>query len=316
MPETQLYQVLSDSLNSKERTAKVYAASIRRIHREVYKKELDDMSLKFIPKAKTLNYLKKIVNLTRRKNGATALLMGLKAVKGSEKWMEKYRKVMMAADKDYQSFLVSGKRRRPFDNAEAAWKTITELYKKVGREIEARRLWELGEGVNPSEYKILMAWIYLKWLSTMSPRRLEYSDTKMVTKKEYDEDTDGNFIVMGKRKWYWKIHRYKTVERYGPQILPIPGPLKVALNKIKPIANAKNHNGYIFLNNKFRKLSKSQFSSFVKWIFLKYVGKPWTQNTVRSIKISSVWKPGTENPITLAREMGHNVQTAVLHYRQ
>ena len=115
---------------------------------------------------------------------------------------------------------------------------------------------------------------------------------------------------------FWHIHHYKTVERYGPQILPIPGPLKVALNKIRPIAEAKNNNGFIFLNNKFRKLSKSQFSSFVKWVFLKYVGKPWTQNTIRSIKISSVWKPGTENPITLAREMGHNVQTAVLHYKQ
>ena len=84
MSKTQLYKVLSESLNSKERTAKVYAASIRRIHREVFKKELDDMSLKFIPKTKTLNFLKKIVNLTRRKNAATALLMGLKAVNGTE----------------------------------------------------------------------------------------------------------------------------------------------------------------------------------------------------------------------------------------
>ena len=186
MSKTQLYKVLSESLNSKERTAKVYAASIRRIHREVFKKELDDMSLKFIPKTKTLNFLKKIVNLTRRKNAATALLMGLKAVNGTEKWMEKYRKIMMDADKDYQNFLVSGKRKRPFENAEAAWNTIIELHKKVGREIDARRLWELGESVSPSEYKILMAWIYLKWLSTMSPRRLEYSDTKLVTKEEYE----------------------------------------------------------------------------------------------------------------------------------
>ena len=121
---------------------------------------------------------------------------------------------------------------------------------------------------------------------------------------------------MGKRKWYWHIHRYKTVERYGPQVLPIPGPLKVALNKIRPIAAAKNDKGFIFLNNKFRPLSKSQFSTFVKWLFQKYAGKPWTQNTIRSIKVSSVWKPGTENPLTLAREMGHNVQTAVLFYKQ
>ena len=57
----------------------------------------------------------------------------------------------------------------------------------MGKEIDARRLWELGESVNPSEYKILMAWVYLKWISTMAPRRLEYSNTQMVTKQEYEE---------------------------------------------------------------------------------------------------------------------------------
>ena len=60
MPKTELYQVISRSLNSKERTAKVYAATIRRIHREVYNTELDDLFMKFIEKAKTFNYVKKI----------------------------------------------------------------------------------------------------------------------------------------------------------------------------------------------------------------------------------------------------------------
>ena len=115
----------------------------------------------------------------------------------------------------------------------------------MGKEIDGRRLWELGERVSPAEYRVLMAWIYLKWISTMAPRRLEYSNTQMVTKKEYEEsDKSGNYIVMGKRKWYWHIHRYKTVERYGPQVLPVPGPLKVAINKIRPIAQAKNDNIY------------------------------------------------------------------------
>ena len=114
MPKSELYQIISKSLNSKERTAKVYAATIKRIHREVYKTELDDLFMNFIDKAKTYNYVKKIVNLTRRKNAATAMLIGLKTVERSENMQEKYRKVMMAADKDYQQFLVSGKRKRPF----------------------------------------------------------------------------------------------------------------------------------------------------------------------------------------------------------
>ena len=88
------------------------------------------------------------------------------------------------------------------------------------------------------------------------------------------------------------------------------------MNKLRPIINAKNDKGYIFQNNKFRQLSRSQFSTFVSWVFRKYADKKWTQNTIRSIKVSSVWKPGTENPIKLAEDMGHSVETALLHYKQ
>ena len=66
--------------------------------------------MKFIEKAKTFNYVKKIVNLTRRKNAATAMLIGLKTVDGSEKMQEKYRKVMMAVKITKRSwFQASGK---------------------------------------------------------------------------------------------------------------------------------------------------------------------------------------------------------------
>ena len=223
----------------------------------------------------------------------------------------------MGADSDYQKFLVSGKRRRPFDNAEEAWKAIVGLHKKVAKEIDARSLWDLGSRVTSKEYRVLNAWVYLKWLAALPPRRLEYAETRLVTKKEYEaSDKTDNYVVMGARKWVWAIHRYKTVDKYGPQKFTVPGPLKAALNKIKPIVFAKSDKGFIFLNNKFKPLSRSQFSAFVKWTFKKYHGKNWTQNTIRSIKVSSVWAPAIEDPLKLAREMGHDVTTAVLHYRQ
>ena len=305
----ELFRVIVNALNSKERTAKVYAASIRRIHREVYKKELEDPEFKFLRQRKTYNYVLKTVNLTRRKNAATAVLMGLKATKAPIKLMEKFRTIMMEADRDYQSFLVSGKRKRPFENAEKAWELVTSLHKKVSQEIVARRLWDVGTRVTPTENRVLQAWLYLKWLAAMPPRRLEYANTRLVTRSEYDaSDKTNNYIVMGKRKWTWNLHRYKTYDRYGVQILPVPGSL-AALNRF----DDKSH---IFLNNKFSKLSPSQFSTFVKWVFKKYAGKPWTQNTIRSIKVSSVWAPSVENPLKLATQMGHDIKTAILHYKK
>ena len=315
--KTELYRVLVAGNNNKERTAKVYAATLRRIHKQVYKKELDDEDMPFLRTAKVHNFVKKIVNLTRRKNASTAVVQGLKATKGPEKTIAKFREIMMQSDKDYQAFLVSGKRKRPFKNAEAAWKEVIGLHKKVAKEIEATRLWDLGSRVTPGEYRVLNAWVLLKWLAALPPRRLEYAETQLVTKKEYEaSDKTGNYIVMGARKWVWAIHKYKTIDKYGPQKFTVPGPLKAALNKIKPIILSKSDKGFIFLTNKFKPMSRSQFSSFVKWIFKRYQGKSWTMNTIRSIKVSSVWTPSMEDPLKLATEMGHDVTTALLHYRQ
>ena len=314
---TKLFEVLVEALNSKERTAKVYSATIRRVHREVYGKELDNTNLKFIKSVKTYNYVKKIVNLTRRKNAATALLMGSKAIEAPGSVQERYRKVMLDADEAYRQFLLSGKRKRNFVNAEQSWKLITGLHKKPHKEIEARSLWSVGSRVTPAEYRTIMAWIYLKFLSTgVAPRRLEYTDMRLISKKDFEalEEKKDNYIVMGKRSWKIHFFLFKTVGKFGPQVLTVPGPLKAALNKIKPIAFAKNSKGFIFLTGRWKRMSRSQFSALVKWIFKTYAKKSWTQNTVRSIKISSVFTG--ENPLKLARDMAHGIETAALHYRQ
>ena len=162
-----LWQVITEALGSKERSAKVYASTIRRIHRQVYKKELESTNLEFLKAAKALNFVKKIVNLTQKKNAASSIVMGLKAIKAPEKTIAKFRKILMDSDKDYQKFLTSGKRKRPFANAEKTWKQVIDLHKKVGKEIEARNLWSVGGHATGAEYKILMAWIYFKFISTM-----------------------------------------------------------------------------------------------------------------------------------------------------
>ena len=181
---SELFRVIVAALGRKERTAKVYAATIRRIHREIYKKELEDKTFAFLRLRKTYNYVSK-VNLTRRKNAATAILVGLQATKAGDKVVEKFRKIMMDSDRDYQNFLTSGQRKRPFADAENAWKLVAELHKKANQEINARRLWDVGSHVSSDEYRVLMAWVYLKWISAMPPRRLEYSNTRLVTPAEY-----------------------------------------------------------------------------------------------------------------------------------
>ena len=111
-----------------------------------------------------------------------------------------------------------------------------------------------------------------------------------------------------------RLFSFKTKESFGPQVIPVPGPLKAAFNKMKHIIFAKNAKGFIFLTTRWKGMSHSQFSAFVKWVFKTYANKPWSQNTIRSIKVSSVWSPKV-NPIKLAQDMGHSLSTAALHYK-
>ena len=64
-------------------------------------------------------------------------------------------------------------------------------------------------------------------------------------------------------------------------------------------------------------MTRDSFSKFVKHIFKTYMGKDWTQNVIRSIKVSSVWKDSikTIEAIQLAESMAHDVRTAMKHYR-
>ncbi len=65
--DPKLFTVIVDALGNKERSAKVYA-QIKRVFRQVYKKDLTDPKLAFLRSTKTVNFVKKIVNLTARKN--------------------------------------------------------------------------------------------------------------------------------------------------------------------------------------------------------------------------------------------------------
>ena len=81
------------------------------------------------------------------------------------------------------------------------------------------------------------------------------------------------------------------------------------------IVFGKHAKGFLFLTKRWKPMSHAQFSLFVKWVFQTYANKNWSQNTIRSIKVSSTWSPGV-NPIKLAEEMGHSLKTAVLHYKK
>ena len=146
----------------------------------------------------------------------------------------------------------------------------------------------------------------------MPVRRLEYNQIRFVNTEPSER---GNYIITYKNKpWVWSIGQYKTVKRFGKQVFPIPAGLKKILTSI---VKAKSNDEYIFMNSRWKMMTRDSFSKFVKNIFKTYMGKNWTQNTIRSIKVSSVWKDSikTIEALQLAESMAHDVRTAIEHYR-
>jgi len=306
-----LTKKLEEALKVKHATARVYASSIRQLA-TLLKIEYKDDDIQWLTKRKVVNYLNNIVNLTRRKNLASGAVSGLKLL-GNQKIISDYREILMQADKDHKSFLMSGKRKKRFKNADKQWTMIRKLWKKVSAIVNAKRLWSKGESVTGSEYRLIIQLVYLKFLADMPVRRLEYAETKFTTQP----DKVSNLIITGKGPWRWRLSNYKTFKNFGTQEYKLTPGLKKILQKVKPIAKAKNNDGFIFLNTRWEPMSRGTFSTFVIKTLKTYTGKKWSQNTIRAIKVSSVWKDSikTIEALKVSEEMAHDPRTALVYYR-
>ena len=310
-----LIDTFEDKLKVKRSTARVYASQLVTLARNM-KIPFDLKDLVWLKKAKVLRHVGNVNNLTRRKNTASAIIAGLKVV-GEKKVIEEYREILMQADKDHTAFLVSGKRKRPYVDADRQWTMIRSLWKKVSAIVSAQKLWQRGDSINITQYRTLMQLVYLKFLSDMPVRRLEYAATRYVARGA--EAASGNYIVpRPKGPWRWRLSNYKTFKNFGTQEYKVSTGLKKLLRQLEPITKAKNNDGYIFLNSRWQPMSRDLFSKFVARVFQTYAGKKWTQNTIRSIKVSSVWKDSvkTVEALKLAESMGHDPRTAMIHYRE
>ena len=227
---TDLTDKLQETLKVKHSTARVYASSLRQLASHL-KITFEGADVSWLIRRKVLNYVHKVVNLTRRKNMASGAIAGLKLIgddkKEAKKKLGNYREILMKADKDHKAFLVAGKRKRKFKNADKQWEMISKLWKKVSTIVNAKRLWQRGESITANEYRQIMQLIYFKFLADMPIRRLEYSDTQFATKP----DKESNQIITKKGPWRWRLSNYKTSKNYGTQEYKITPGLKAMLTE-------------------------------------------------------------------------------------
>jgi hypothetical protein len=312
--------LLQEKLNLKRQSARAYASQIRKLYTEM--KRTGDIDLKFLDADTVVKRVRDISNVGQRKNMSSAALAGARATNLSQKRQNQYREVMMTADLHYKQWAGSGKRTKNFTgDATVLWKAIRTLHKKAGRVLTAKGIFRrdthtYGDMVSIQQF------IYCKLLSHFEPRRLEYASLRFITPAKLElfsktEKAGFNYILMAPKTWRLVWNSYKTSRTYGEQSFDIPTGLKTTLRKLHAILEKRVPAGWVFFTRNNHHMSRSTFSKFVKELFRMFMGKPYTQNTVRSIRVSSMFAkaPATKKLLELQQGMGSTLETLALNYR-
>ena len=315
-----LTDLLQNKLNLKRPSARSYASLIRRLFNML--KKTGPLKLGFLDTDAAVRASRSIVNVGRRKNVAAAALAGTRAADINQKRQNEYRKIMLSADMDYKKWASSGKRPKGFTgDAEKLWADIRNMHKKVGRVITAKNIFKRSSH-NYTELTVLQQYVFAKLLSHFEPRRLEVSRLRFITPDQLrlfspSDIKKMNYILMAPKHWQLVYNYYKTSRSYGAQSYKIPPGLKTTLKKVYAIFSKTVPEGWVFFTRNNRPMSHSSFSKFVKDFFKTYFGRSWTQNTVRSIRVSALFKnaPSTQTLLDTQSGMGSNLSTLALNYR-
>jgi len=311
---------IQEVLQVKRASARAYASQIRRLFTEM--KRPGELKLSFLDSDAVVNHLKNISNVARRKNMSAAALAGTRTAKMSQARQNSIRLVMMSADADYKRFMTSGIRNKGFTgSADKLWKELKALHRKVGRVLTARGVFKRSDHTY-ADMQALQFFVYCKLISHYEPRRLEYSSLRFLTPEKLGlfsaaEQKSMNYIMQGSPKWKLVWQNYKTARTYGTQTYDIPSGLKTTLRRVRAILEKRVPAGWVFFTKNNRVMSRSTFSKFLKDNFKTYMGKAYTQNTVRSIRVSALFKDSVPTKQLLATQsgMGSKLETLALNYR-
>ena len=314
---TAITDLLQTKLGVKRNSARSYASQLRKLFGMVKPDGAMD-SLRFLDTDAAVKAVDSLSPASRKKNMAVAALSGARASSLSQKRTNQYRQMMLAADQQYLKYARSGARKKFSGDAKVLWKAVTGMHKTISRVVSSRRLYTRSV-LTHEEVVILQQLVYARLLAHFEPRRLEYVTLRFLSPDQL-KDVDAsafNYIRTGSKQWKLVYNVYKTSKTYGAQEYDVPSGFRTVLKKIQKSLAIVEPSGIIFFNRSGRQMGASAFSQFVKNTFKTYLNRSFTQNTVRSIYVSSVFAavPSTQKLLDMQKNMGSSIATQLTHYR-
>jgi len=268
---------------TKEKSLLNYINKINNVYKSLFEYNVDPLDLSFLTEHfdRIIEYLEKTYpNDNTRKNYFTAITSITKRLdmpiteKYKEKLMNLKNKLTDITDKNEKT-----------EKEKAEWKPLDEIESDI-EHTEFNHI-----------YKAIVSIYVLN-----PPRRVDdYRDMKIYSKGK--KSNKFNYLVISKGKpKYFIFNRFKTIDFFGPQKIPINEELADILEEFI----GDKTSGYLFGNN-----TQPEFSKLVKKSFNIICGYDITANLIRKIYITDFLdkKPSKKEKKEMANMMAHSFDT-------
>ena len=247
---------------------------------------------------------------TSIRNTMIPIMIFLEATNKDHKYndiLKEYKAMIDEYNKQYQKSQktnkVDGRQKENMINKEEFNELISHLDKKVDMFYKKKQIMEL----KPHELSVTRAWIFFHILKSL-PTRLDYENMRLINQRTYrslksKKQLTDNYLVKNKSELKFSFNNYKTSSVYGENVVVIPKPLKLKINKYIRINDYK-------IGDVIFPMSRNAISSLLTKTSLSIIKKRVSSQILRKFYVSTKYSNETsKEQIKDAALMGHSILT-------
>lgn len=311
-----LMKTVKEGRGVRDTTLKIYKRYLNNLANEITGH--DYKSNKFLKSKK--KDIKSFINKessSKKKNYLSSILVAIspnerkEPLKGFDKVYDEYSDMLKDEHSKYtEQISTHDKNIRESENW-IDWNDILKIQRKLGREIKKKGYKQsTTELKRNSDLSLIQKYLVLSLYTLHPPRRLEYAETKIISKKDFDDlsekDKDDNIYLVN-------ASRNKKFFSFGKNVVKsetkdnIKIPVEKALNSVLNLWLNFNKTDNLLLSSSGGKLTKNGLSKLLNRIF-SHTGKKISASMLRKIKISNEFDPEEQKKKQeLAEKMNHSV---------
>lgn len=316
-----LIKTIEDNRDIRESTLKIYKSNLSKLAKGITDKEFT--SVTFLKDTdKVLEFLNDKSNSVKRKYISTILIALSPKKKNDpskeyEETYNKYKNLLNNENSEYLDKIKNNSKSEKDINNWTTWKEIKTVPIKLLKQIRGRDIKLNKPGVrNFKDFSLVQDYIISLLYTELPPRRLEYADTKFISKSEFDnldsKDKDNNIYLVNEKanKKFFSFGKNKVKSETLDNVkIDIPKSMNTILNFwIKT-----NKSDYLLVNNKGEKLNKNALGKKLTEIF-KATGKNISVVLLRKIYLSDKYGEVLEERKEDSVAMNHSMNTASTFY--